>query len=92
MIDREALELRETGASYSAIARNLELGRATDAHRAFIRALHSLSGDERERVIKNEGQRLDKLETRIRDRDATQPEKIERRLLAVGELRAALDR
>lgn len=90
-VDREALELRESGASYSAIARQLELRRATDAHRAFIRAMHSLSGEDRRRVVANEQDRLDELEVRIRQRDATEPEKVDRRLFAVGKLRAALD-
>ncbi len=85
------LELRETGASYSAIARQLEFRRATDAHRAFVQALHGLTGEERTRVTDNEIRRLDLLEARIRDRDAATPEKIKRRLEAVGLLRAALD-
>lgn len=83
--------MRETGASYSAIARRLELGRATDAHQAFVRAVNGLSGEERERVVKNESQRLDELEDRIRERDAADQEKVERRLLAVVQLRTALD-
>jgi hypothetical protein len=89
-IDREALELREGGASYSAIARHLELRRAVDAHRAFIRALHGLSHEERSNVTGNEERRLDALESRIRERDADKPDKIARRIEAVGQLRAAL--
>ncbi|MGB7051215.1 MAG: hypothetical protein WBG41_06580 [Acidimicrobiales bacterium] len=89
-VDREALELRERGASYSAIARSLELRRAVDAHRAFIRALQGMSGEERVRLTGNEERRLDELETRIRERDAGKPEKIARRIEAVGQLRAAL--
>ncbi|HEY3941120.1 MAG TPA: hypothetical protein VGL60_01435 [Acidimicrobiales bacterium] len=91
-VDSEALQLRETGASYSAIARHLELRRATDAHHAFVRALHALPDADRARVTGHEEDRLDLLETRIRDRDAAQPEKVERRLHAVGQLRAALAR
>jgi hypothetical protein len=91
VVDQEVLKLRETGSSYSSIARQLELRRATDAHRAFARAVHSLNDEERQRVTRNEGQRLDQLEIRIRHRDAAAPEKIERRLAAVGALRAALD-
>jgi hypothetical protein len=89
-VDREALELREKGDSYSAIARRLELRRAVDAHRAFIRALQGMSGEERVRLTGNEERRLDELETRIRERDAGKPEKIARRIEAVGQLRAAL--
>jgi hypothetical protein len=91
VVDQEVLKLRESGSSYSAIARQLELRRATDAHRAFARALHSLTDEDRRRVTKNEELRLDQLEVRIRRRDAAEPEKIERRLAAVGLLRAALD-
>lgn len=91
-VEREVLELREAGDSYSAIARQLELRRATDAHGAFIRAVHALSGDERLRVTANERLRLDQLEERIRERDAADPEKVVRRLHGVGQLRAALDR
>jgi hypothetical protein len=91
VIDQEALQLREGGASYSAIARQLELRRATDAHGAFIRALHSLTGDQRQQVIGNEERRLNDLEKRIRERDADQPEKIDRRLEAVGRLRESLE-
>jgi hypothetical protein len=89
-VDREALELREGGASYSAIARRLELRRAVDAHRAFIRALQGSSNEERVRLTGNEERRLDALESRIRERDADKPDKIARRIEAVGQLRAAL--
>jgi hypothetical protein len=64
--------------------------RATDAHRAFVRAMRSRDGEEHKRLVANEHSRLDVLELRIRDRDAAQPEKVERRLLAVATLRAAL--
>jgi hypothetical protein len=87
-VDEEALALREEGASYSAIARRLELSRAVDAHAAFIRALRLRTGDEREQVISREHVRLDLLEVRIRERDAAQPEKLARRLTALETLRA----
>lgn len=89
-VDREALDLREKGASYSAIARQLELPRATDAHGAFLRALRLLEGDERQQVTSNEERRLDELEVRIRTRDAAEPEKLGRRVAAVEHLRVAL--
>lgn len=82
--------MREAGVPYSTIARRLELHRATDAHGAFIRAVRSRAGDEQQRLVTNERARLDELEVRIRERDASQPEKLERRLLAVENLRAAL--
>jgi len=89
-VDEQVLRLRETGASYSAIARCLELRRAVDAHRAFVRAVGRRDGEERRQLVANESARLDKLELRIRQRDAGDQEKIERRLLAVDRLRQAL--
>jgi hypothetical protein len=89
-VDEQALELREGGASYSAIARRLELHRAGDAHGAFLRAVRIRNDAEREVLIANERVRLDTLEKRIRDRDAAMPEKLERRLGALESLRTAL--
>ncbi len=89
-MDAQALALRESGASFSAIARLLELGRATDAHRSFVRALGGQDEDERRRLLKNEEERLDQLERRIRERDAADAAKVERRLLGVMKLREAI--
>jgi hypothetical protein len=89
-VDEQVLNLRERNASYSTIARQLTLPRATDAHRAFIRAVSSRSGEEQEQLVANERARLDDLELRIRQRDAEEPEKLERRLRALGNLRTAL--
>ncbi len=89
-MDAQVLALREGGSSFSAIARRLELGRAVDAHRSFVRALGSHDGDERRKLIENEEARLDQLEQRIRDRDAAEPSKIERRLLGLNIYREAI--
>lgn len=89
-IDAQVLALRESGSSYSAIARRLELGRATDAHQSFVRALGSRHGDDRRQLIENEEARLDLLERRIRDRDAADVTKVERRLVGVSKLREAI--
>ena len=91
-VDAQALALRESGASFSAIARSLELARATDAHRSFVRGLSAHEGAERSKLVNNEEARLDTLEQRIRDRDAGDDVKVERRLLAVKKLREALGR
>jgi hypothetical protein len=91
-VDAQALALRESGASFSAIARTLELSRATDAHRSFVRGLSAHEGDERSKLLNNEEARLDTLEKRIRDRDAGDDAKVERRLLAVKKLREAIGR
>ena len=82
--------MREGGSSYSAIARRLELGRAVDAHRSFVRALGVHNGDHRRRLIESEEGRLDRLEQRIRTRDAADPDKVKRRLAGVDKLRQAV--
>ncbi len=84
------LALRESGNSYSAIARRLELPRAVDAHRSFLRALGTYAGNDRQQLVDGEEKRLDRLEERIRTRDAADPEKLKRRLTGVGKLREAL--
>lgn len=89
-MDAQVLALRETGSSYSAIARRLELGRAVDAHRSFVRALGAHHGAERQRLVDSEEARLDQLEQRIRERDATAPDKVKRRLLGVDKFREAM--
>jgi hypothetical protein len=89
-IDSQALALRESGKSYSAIARTLGMDRATEAHRSFIRALGTHEGDDHSRLVKNEEVRLDALEKRIRERDAADVPKLERRLLGVDKLREAI--
>ena len=88
--DAEALTLREAGKSYSAIARTLGFERATEAHRSYVRALGTREGDELKKLIKNEQSRLDQLEQRIRERDAADVPKLERRLLGVQNLREAI--
>ena len=88
--DAQALTLRESGKSFSAIARTLGLNRATEAHRSYVRALGACDGDERRQLVKNEDARLDQLEQRIRERDAKDVTKLERRLLGVQKLREAI--
>jgi hypothetical protein len=88
--DAQALALRESGKSYSAIARTLGFDRAKEAHRSYVRALATHEGDERRQLIKSEEARLDELERRIRNRDAADVPKLERRLLGVQQLREAI--
>jgi aminoglycoside phosphotransferase len=82
--------LRDSGRSYAAVARSLGFKRAVDARAAFLRALHQRQGEERTSLIQRESARLDKLETRIRTRDADDPEKMERRLVALAKMREGL--
>lgn len=89
-MDAQVLALRQGGSSFSAIARQLDLHRAIDAHRSFLRALAAHHGNDRQQLVEGEEERLDRLEQRIRTRDAADPEKVERRLIGVGNLREAL--
>jgi hypothetical protein len=89
-VSEQTLSLRERNESYSAIARRLGLRRATDAHHAFIRALSSRTGEEQREMVAREQARLDLLESRVRARDAAEPETMERRVRAIEKLRAAL--
>ncbi|MHB1583759.1 MAG: hypothetical protein ACYCU7_06165 [Acidimicrobiales bacterium] len=68
----------------------MELHRAVDAHRSFLRAVAAYHGSDRQQLVDGEEERLDRLEQRIRTRDAADPEKVERRLMGVGNLREAL--
>jgi hypothetical protein len=89
-VDAQVLALREGGNSFSAIARRLELHRAVDAHRTFLRALGTYAGNDRQQLVDGEEQRLDRLEVRIRTRDSADPEKLKRRLMGVDKFREAL--
>lgn len=89
-VDAQALALRQSGNSFSAIARRLDLHRAIDAHRSFVRALDAYNGDDRRQLVEAEKERLDRLEKRIRVRDAADPEKVKRRLMGVDKFREAL--
>jgi hypothetical protein len=88
--DEQALALREAGKTYAAVARSLGLKRAVDAQAAFLRALRRREGDERNGLVERETARLVQLEARIRTRDAADPEKMKRRLLALAKLREQL--
>ncbi|HEV2368575.1 MAG TPA: hypothetical protein VGR90_01790 [Acidimicrobiales bacterium] len=53
--------------------------------------MRSRPDDERRLIAVRERERLDLLETRIRTRDEDEPEKLERRLVALAALREGLD-
>ena len=89
-VDAQVLAMREGGCSFSAIARRLELHRAIDAHRSFVRALAAYNGNDRRHLVESEEGRLNRLEERIRSRDAADPEKVKRRLMGVDKFREAL--
>jgi|ERR1700722_1188019 hypothetical protein len=89
-LDQEVVVLREQGQSYSAVARSLGIKRATDAQHAFLRVMRRLPDAERKALYQRESDRLDQLEARIRSRDAAEPEKLERHLVALGALRDSM--
>jgi hypothetical protein len=82
--------LREEGRSFAAIARTVGLKRASDAREAFLRELRSRPEEERQVLVVSELERLDKLETRVRVRDAEEPDKLQTRLAALASMRASL--
>ena len=88
--DEQALALRDSGKTYAAVASSVGFKRSAHAQAAFLRALRQREGEERARLIQRESDRLDQLETRIRTRDAADPEKMERRLLALETMREKL--
>jgi len=59
--DRQALDLRVMGRSFSAIARALEFPGAVDANDAFNRALRRCPDRERKTIVAQELKRLDAL-------------------------------
>jgi hypothetical protein len=89
-LDEEVVALREQGQSYSAVARTLGIRRAVDAQAGFIRAMRKLPDQERKAMYQRETERLDQLEARIRSRDAADPVKLERHLVALGVLRESM--
>lgn len=89
-LDEEVVALRERGQSYSAVASALGMKRATNAQEAFVRAMRSLPENERKALQGREAARLDQLEVRIRSRDANEPVKMERHLVALEALRQTI--
>jgi hypothetical protein len=89
-LDEEVVALREQGQSYSAVARALGIKRATNAQEAFVRAMRSLPEKERRSMHGRESERLNQLEVRIRSRDALEPVKMERHLVALEALRQTM--
>jgi hypothetical protein len=84
------LVLREQGRSFAAIARTVGLKRSADAREAFLRELRGRPEEERRGLVERELERLDKLEARVRVRDAEEPDKLQTRLGALAAMRASL--
>jgi hypothetical protein len=84
------MAMREQGRTFASIARTIGLKRAVDAREAFLRELRSRPDEERQGLVQHELQRLDRLEARIRVRDADEPNKLETRLGAIAAMRESL--
>jgi hypothetical protein len=82
--------MREENRSYAWVARSLGFKRANDARQGFLRALAKREGAERDALLRRELKRLDELETRIRSRDESKPDKLAGRLVALERLRQEL--
>ena len=85
--DRQALDMRMKGRSFSHIAKELEFARAVDANEAFNRALRRCSDKERKSVTDQELKRLDALASADTPKDDDVAAK---RLRAIKGLRARL--
>jgi hypothetical protein len=84
--------LRGANLSFAAIATRLGLRRSRDALEAFHRAVQKSAETERPELIRQELDRLEVLEARIRSRDAAEPEKMQTRLAALEKMRERLSR
>jgi hypothetical protein len=83
--------LRDSGQTFNSVARSLGFKRGVQAHAAFVRALRQRQGEDRKSLTQRETLRLDELETRIRTRDASHAERMERRLTALARMRKMLE-
>ncbi len=57
-LDEQVVSLRETGKSYTSVAKTLGIKRSADAHAAFLRALHARPAKERAAMTQRESERL----------------------------------
>jgi hypothetical protein len=89
-LDEQVVTLRETGKSYTSVAKALGIKRSGDAHAAFLRALRGRPAKERAAMTKRESERLDRLERRVRSRDVGQPDELQRHLAALEKFRQSL--
>ena len=86
----EVLALRESDHSFVSIASSLGMKRASEAHEGFLKAVREMPDDQRAEAVKRESARLDRLEQRIRSRDASDPSKMARRLAGLQTMRDRL--
>jgi hypothetical protein len=87
---RRAVELRQSGQSFAAIAGTLGYGRAGDAQRAFLLGLRQLPGQEQAVVRHDENRRLDRLEKRLQSQSTLSDIERQDRIKVLGQLRHAV--
>jgi hypothetical protein len=88
--DDKALALRRQGSSFAAIARDLGFERASDATRAFNRALRTRPAKEQKEVRDEENRRLDVLVQGVKSREGLPADDVERKLRNIERLRTQL--
>ena len=88
--DERALELRKSGKSFSAIASELGMDKASVAVEAFNRALRRLPAAQFQRTRAAELRRLDRLTARVKAETETEPEVLKERLGNINALRSRL--
>lgn len=86
----EIIGLRDQGHSFASIAGSVGMKRSADAYAGFVRAVRDLPEEQRSELVGRESARLDELEERIRNRDSSDPPKMERRLDALKAMRDRL--
>lgn len=89
--DVDAYERRKGGRSFGAIARELGFESAPAATEAFLRVLLTREPDEQAIVRAEEHARLDVLAGHVRADESLEPAAIERRLVVIERMRAAVD-
>jgi hypothetical protein len=88
--DKQALELRQQGRSFGAIARLLSYERSRDAWLAFNRALRRHAPQEQADLRRAEVARLQLLTDAVRARGDLAPEEQTRRLKSIERMRVKL--
>ena len=88
--DDKALEMREQGRSYAAIARALGLPAGLDANAAFNRALRRQPNDEQDLLRGREAARLDALSKRVRLRSDIDEAEVARKVRSIERLKKRL--
>lgn len=89
-VDEQVLVLRGQGRSFRRIADTLGLGKASEANRAFNRALRRHSPDKRASIRSQENARLDHMAASVRADESLSTADADKRLRVVERLRTRL--